>query len=207
MAGFLLNLKGKVQKPSKLGNRPLKRANADSKSGLKNVLGGNEEKEDSVKTSIDSFLKKGAMAGGSALDEQRPLVIKPKKLSTGLLRKEEAAGEPKQTSVEDEARQSIMKGESFENDSGLVIRGGDDQSLDQSENDYEQVPVSQFGAALLRGMGWDGKDNSKEDESLSRRQRGAVLGIGSKPLKEDLEKDIMGDRNTKLLAPLKKRET
>lgn len=206
MAGFLLNLKGKVQKPSKLGNRPLKKANADSKAGLKNVLGGDEVKEDSVKT-IDSFLKKGAMAGGSALDELKPLVIKPQKLSTGLLRNKEATGEPKHTSVEDEARQSIMKGESFEADSGLVIRKGDDQSPNQSDNDYEQVPVSQFGAALLRGMGWDGKDNSKENESLTRRQRGAVLGIGSKPLREDLEKDIMGDRNTKLLAPLKKRET
>ncbi|KAF8592340.1 hypothetical protein K439DRAFT_1400067, partial [Ramaria rubella] len=51
--------------------------------------------------------------------------------------------------------------------------------------DYERVPVSQFGAALLRGMGW------KEGTAASRTRRGlvepwlptsrpALLGIGAK---------------------------
>ncbi|PIL23369.1 hypothetical protein GSI_14680 [Ganoderma sinense ZZ0214-1] len=54
-----------------------------------------------------------------------------------------------------------------------------------SLEDYERVPVSQFGAALLRGMGW------KEGQSASRKNKGlvepwlpqsrpALLGIGAK---------------------------
>lgn len=200
MAGFLLNLKGKVQKPGKLGGRPFKKTNLETLQ--KNVLGDNEEKEDKGKTSIDSFLKKGAMAGGSAVNEKKPLVIKPQRLSRGLLRKTERTTD-QTPAFEDEARLSLLKGESFDNDSSMIITGNEDN---ESLADYELVPVDLFGAALLRGMGWDGSDAHKEDKSLSHRQKGAVLGIGSKPLKEDLEKDIMGDRNTKLLAPLKKRE-
>ncbi|KAL1619972.1 DNA primase large subunit Spp2 [Neofusicoccum ribis] len=53
--------------------------------------------------------------------------------------------------------------------------------------DYEAVPVEQFGAAMLRGMGW------KEGEAIGRRKgqkavqprvverRPALLGIGAKP--------------------------
>ncbi|KZT03755.1 uncharacterized protein LAESUDRAFT_814420 [Laetiporus sulphureus 93-53] len=58
--------------------------------------------------------------------------------------------------------------------------------------DYERVPVSQFGAALLRGMGW------KEGTAASRKQKGpiepylpqarpALLGIGAK------EKEVFDD--------------
>ncbi|PCH35332.1 hypothetical protein WOLCODRAFT_139859 [Wolfiporia cocos MD-104 SS10] len=58
--------------------------------------------------------------------------------------------------------------------------------------DYERVPVSQFGAALLRGMGW------KEGTAASRKQKGSVepylpqarpalLGIGAK------EKEVFDD--------------
>ncbi|TFK23700.1 hypothetical protein FA15DRAFT_620507, partial [Coprinopsis marcescibilis] len=54
-----------------------------------------------------------------------------------------------------------------------------------SLDDYERVPVSQFGAAMLRGMGW------KEGTAASRKRKGmvepymptarpALLGIGAK---------------------------
>lgn len=55
-----------------------------------------------------------------------------------------------------------------------------------SLDDYERVPISQFGAAMLRGMGW------KEGQAASRKQgkgmvepylpaaRPALLGIGAK---------------------------
>jgi hypothetical protein len=46
--------------------------------------------------------------------------------------------------------------------------------------DYERVPVEEFGAALLRGMGWKGetKESAKE---VKRRQN--LLGLGAKELK------------------------
>lgn len=50
--------------------------------------------------------------------------------------------------------------------------------------DYERIPVEEFGAALLRGMGWkgpsaDGKSSVKE---VKRRQN--LLGLGAKELKD-----------------------
>lgn len=205
MAGFLLNLKNKVQKPGKPGNKLLKRGTVDKLQ--KNLLGDDDLNQDS-KTSIDAFLKKGAMAGDLAVNEDKVLIIKPSNLSTGLIRHKKASATSRyvSSSVEDQARSSIIKNDLI-SDSGLVIKNDDAEGSDMSEEDYDKVPVDLFGAALLRGMGWDGKDDTEADSSLQHRQRGALLGIGSKPIDKDLEKDILGDRNTKLLVPLKKRES
>lgn len=65
-----------------------------------------------------------------------------------------------------------------------------------SLEDYERVPVEDFGAALLRGMGW------KEGQSASRKGKGpvepwlpqarpALLGIGAK------EKEVLDDGSKK----------
>jgi hypothetical protein len=47
--------------------------------------------------------------------------------------------------------------------------------------DYEAMPVEDFGAALLRGMGWDGKER-KGAKEVKRRQN--LLGLGAKELKD-----------------------
>ncbi|CZR67419.1 related to microfibril-associated protein [Phialocephala subalpina] len=47
--------------------------------------------------------------------------------------------------------------------------------------DYERVPVEEFGAALLRGMGWKGESHGKVKD-VKRRQN--LLGLGAKELKE-----------------------
>lgn len=47
--------------------------------------------------------------------------------------------------------------------------------------DYERVPVEEFGAALLRGMGWKGEKKGSVKE-VKRRQN--LLGLGAKELKE-----------------------
>jgi len=46
--------------------------------------------------------------------------------------------------------------------------------------DYERVPVEEFGAALLRGMGWDGKQDKNKVKEVKRRQN--LLGLGAKEL-------------------------
>lgn len=48
--------------------------------------------------------------------------------------------------------------------------------------DYEAVPVEEFGAALLRGMGWDGKERESGGKEVKRRQN--LLGLGAKELKD-----------------------
>lgn len=62
--------------------------------------------------------------------------------------------------------------------------------------DYARVPVSQFGAAMLRGMGWsDGstasKNGTKHVEPYLPQARPALLGIGAK------EKEIFDDGSGK----------
>eukprot|EP01038_Epipyxis_sp_PR26KG_P016339 gene16339-22260_t len=47
---------------------------------------------------------------------------------------------------------------------------------------YEDIPVSEFGAAMLRGMGWDGVDsNDKVDKKLVMRESRLGLGASAKP--------------------------
>ncbi|CAK7266753.1 DNA primase large subunit Spp2 [Sporothrix epigloea] len=49
--------------------------------------------------------------------------------------------------------------------------------------DYEAMPVEDFGAALLRGMGWDGKDRGPKVKQVVRRPN--QMGLGAKELKGD----------------------
>ena len=54
-----------------------------------------------------------------------------------------------------------------------------------SLEDYAAIPVSEFGAALLRGMGWKGESDSVtklNDSSKAKKmeRRSALLGIGAK---------------------------
>jgi hypothetical protein len=46
--------------------------------------------------------------------------------------------------------------------------------------DYERVPVEEFGAALLRGMGWKGEKVGGGKEVVRRQN---LLGLGAKELK------------------------
>ncbi|KAL2068630.1 hypothetical protein VTL71DRAFT_14967 [Oculimacula yallundae] len=61
-----------------------------------------------------------------------------------------------------------------------VLSAPDPSSLE----DYERIPVEEFGAALLRGMGWKGEKNAnpngKGKEGVKRRQN--LLGLGAKEL-------------------------
>ncbi|KOS19045.1 Pre-mRNA-splicing factor SPP2 [Escovopsis weberi] len=60
--------------------------------------------------------------------------------------------------------------------------------------DYEAMPVEEFGAALLRGMGWSGENLGPEVKQVRRRPN--RLGLGAKELKED--EDLGGwDQNGK----------
>lgn len=54
-----------------------------------------------------------------------------------------------------------------------------------SLQDYEDMPVEEFGAALLRGMGWSGENRGPKVKQVKRRQN--RLGLGAKELKEEEE--------------------
>lgn len=64
-----------------------------------------------------------------------------------------------------------------------------------SLNAYNRMPVEEFGAALLRGMGWKGPESDKTRNDKTRTvdidgalRRPAFLGIGAKPM--DLNDDM-----------------
>lgn len=77
----------------------------------------------------------------------------------------------------------------------------DESTLD----DYARVPVGQFGAALLRGMGWkEGTAASRTGrkgpvEAFVPTSRPALLGIGAKPIA-----DVLGEDKGKNGKPLRK---
>lgn len=60
--------------------------------------------------------------------------------------------------------------------------------------DYERIPVEDYGAALLRGMGWNGKEKVKGPKVVERRAN--RLGLGAKALKnpEELGAWAMGGK-------------
>lgn len=77
----------------------------------------------------------------------------------------------------------------------------DESTLD----DYARVPVGQFGAALLRGMGWkEGTAASRTGrkgptEAFVPTSRPALLGIGAKPIT-----DVLGEEKGKNGKPVRK---
>ena len=120
---------------------------------------------------------------------------------------DETPAEPEKKMTEDERALAALLGEDKRRDD-LVIASADDKDwrarpeteddaykrdVDSrpdvpSLDDYAAVPVEEFGAALLRGMGWkggqgiDGKGGKKGVKKVERRP--AFLGIGAKPQSE-----------------------
>ena len=61
-------------------------------------------------------------------------------------------------------------------------------------DDYTDMPVSEFGAAMLRGMGWKGDGKGKKNvQPWLPQSRPALLGIGAK------EKEVFDDGSKKRL--------
>jgi hypothetical protein len=85
----------------------------------------------------------------------------------------------------DEEAMDALLGKQPEPRKGVVARQ-DDLGRDAQPEDYEAVPVENFGATLLRSYGWDGKMKGKVKE-ISRHAN--LTGLGTKNVKgaEDLD--------------------
>ncbi|RCH77491.1 hypothetical protein CU098_002333, partial [Rhizopus stolonifer] len=116
--------------------------------------------------------------------------------------------EPVQKTLEERAMEAIIKeslGEDEEEDSGpkkvipmnetIVFREDVENRPDEtSMEDYENIPVDEFGAALLRGLGWSegegigrNRKNSPAPPPPPVKQREALLGLGAKPEEVDTQ--------------------
>lgn len=93
-------------------------------------------------------------------------------------------------------RSGANEDDSFRSD---VASRPDSASLDE----YAAVPIEEFGAALLRGMGWkegDAVGKRKQQKVTARvvERRPALLGIGAKEVAGDVEElGALGKRTTK----------
>jgi hypothetical protein len=100
------------------------------------------------------------------------------------------AGETEKESAEDRAQRELvisMQSDNFRTMSETEALKRDMNSLpsESTLEDFEAVPISAFGIAALRGMGWDQKstENVKAREVVRRPQ---LLGLGATPLEVTL---------------------
>lgn len=77
-----------------------------------------------------------------------------------------------------------------------ATRGGMTDGTQSTMEDFEAVPISAFGIAALRGMGWDPKsaDNVKAREVHRRPQ---LLGLGATPLDTTIKPTHKGNDKSK----------
>lgn len=106
--------------------------------------------------------------------------------------------------MEDEAaRRALLSGQglgaAFRIDEERIIPISEEEALKRdtdtrpeppSLSDYAKMPVDEFGAALLRGMGWKegmgaGKNKQGPTSAPEAKKRAALLGLGAKERKTD----------------------
>ena len=95
----------------------------------------------------------------------------------------------------------VTEDEAFQQDIGELPESS---TLD----DYAGMPVSEFGAAMLRGMGWTGEGKGKKNvQPWLPQSRPALLGIGAKEKEvfdDGSKKKIFGKPDKKYIPVVKK---
>lgn len=84
--------------------------------------------------------------------------------------------EKKPKSADDEALEALLGND---DDKKKRVIGNSDPDRDPEPEDYERVPIDDFGAHLLKGFGWDGKMRGKVKE-VSKHANLTGLGAKSK---------------------------
>lgn len=102
---------------------------------------------------------------------------------------EESVGDPVAEEEDEETIEPLTEQQAYDRD---MASRPDAPSLDA----YERMPVEEFGAALLRGMGWKGPDpDADESETKGPEKvikRAALLGLGAKEVKDSPEEKELG---------------
>lgn len=221
MSGIKINLKKKSQginKPT-IANNKLTGFSLKKKQKLiiksKGLLNNDDSDEESepTKREIDSFSK------DTLTPEEVAVVIKHESKVKRIPNKEEIANAQEAEAKETQLKYGVT---TFDQQSGRTpttssktkIRSRNEQryqgdNTSDEEEDFKSVPIGEFGAAFLRGLGWDGSDDidkktkENEKEIVLHRQRGPTLGIGAKALDSELSQDLMGNN---FEVPLVKRK-
>ncbi|KAM3430195.1 hypothetical protein MY4824_007801 [Beauveria thailandica] len=106
----------------------------------------------------------------------------------------EPAQPPPPQSADDEAMDALLGKRPAKDTPKVIVTEDDAYTRDVSAAgatstlaDYDAMPVEEFGAALLRGMGWNGEPSSTSSKSNRARmpqRRQNRLGLGAKALNE-----------------------
>ncbi|KAL5624258.1 hypothetical protein BROUX41_004318 [Berkeleyomyces rouxiae] len=128
--------------------------------------------------------------GLNLLEKRDPEESTPKQPPTPASPTKKAVDEtPK--SIDDQALDRLL-GKTEKEEIKRVIKISESEALKRDIDsaadvpdlkDYDDMPVEEFGAALLRGMGWNGEDTRPKPKAVTRRPN--LLGLGAKELKEE----------------------
>lgn len=157
------------------------------KKAVRKAFGHNEVDEEEKVINIDIVDTKGAYKEAEGPMEETKLVIP-------------TAGNTYKRVLEDKRKEIVEESTQLEYGINFVAekRARQDReknsAMDQvntgeatTQEEYESVPVEEFGAAMLRGMGWKGEESTKDD--LTRPKRTLYLGLGAKDTgEEELER-------------------
>ncbi|KAM0285008.1 hypothetical protein ACHAQH_001697 [Verticillium albo-atrum] len=104
------------------------------------------------------------------------------------------AGEAVKPQTADEAALDALLGKKRASEERTIRPSEDDAyqddvsrhvGVDATMDDYDAIPDGEFGAALLRGMGWDGKMRGpKPSRAAAGERRQNQLGLGAKKLQD-----------------------
>ncbi|KAK1998296.1 pre-mRNA-splicing factor SPP2 [Colletotrichum falcatum] len=117
-------------------------------------------------------------------------------MTTGQPKEEDLSQEKEIPRSADEDAMDALLGKKRREEEEVVIQATEQDAYlsdikhvgeDSTIADYEAIPDGEFGAALLRGMGWDGKMRGPK-KKLPTERRQNQLGLGAKKLEgvEDL---------------------
>jgi len=135
--------------------------------------------------------------GDAPMVDIKEVIMAEKKLKTADEEALEALLEGKKKS--DLILPAIRNGDDFDTRFAERANEDDDFKTDvasrpdsASMDDYAAVPIEEFGAALLRGMGWKdgdvvGKNKGQSSKPRVVERRPALLGIGAKEVPDGLE--------------------
>lgn len=217
MSGFLFSLKGKGGKagPKLGGSKPNGKDGNGKISFLlgkstkqepenKNVLGQSDSESDEEKiTSIESFT-----GASETKEKKKEIVIRPETLNKTLVK-------PQMGMWTDRRGHSTNNEAEPDLEGVRTINMPTDQTQNNSEPEetdmegYKDVPVEEFGAALLKGMGWKQKKGSinKPTSQVDRRKQGLLLGIGAKSVQDnDLAQELLSSK-AKFTIPVIRKES
>lgn len=224
MSGFLFSLKGKAAKSNDTNNTSKisfglggknKQTKPDHNKKKTNFLSQSDSESDEEKiTSIETF--SGSTKSQEHKHRQQETIIRPQNLNKSLVKKPipgMTGMGGMMTAKQSSPQEEVSDSKSTANDSGRVINISNDQANSDAEeadmDSYKEVPVEEFGAALLKGMGWnqkkEGSINKPHKSNVDKRKQGLLLGIGAKAVQDnDLAQELLSSK-AKFSIPVKRK--